>query len=244
MNIEPTLSKSTQKVSHDDLNLDDFDFKPITSGLGFHHPKIQEVKPVFTEKNIQLPVVKNIPSPTAAKRSETPVYENDLSLFYKNTVTTSETAKAKTNNEDISEKISSEISYVLASRFKRILSYTLDLLFLTSILLLVLVTMTRIIGMDLISAWENYPHEITPLVCVLFSGFYVIYFSIFEKSSSSTVGKNMLGLEVVNIDNSYPSLGVLILRSVISLLNFLSLGLFSWFNLQDKITQTKIIRKK
>jgi len=243
MNIEPSLSKATKKVPHEDLNLDDFDFKPITSGLGFHHSKIQEVKPVFTDKTIQIPIVKNLPAATTHSRNETPIYENDLSLFYKNAVSTNEPTQPKMISQDHSEKTAVETSYELASKFNRFIAYALDLFFVLSVLLIVLVTMTRTIDMDLVSLWENYPHEITPLVCVLFCGFYMIYFSIFEKSATSTIGKNMLGLGVLNADNSNPSLGMLVGRSFISLLNFLSFGLFSWFDLQGKITQTKIIRK-
>jgi uncharacterized RDD family membrane protein YckC len=102
--------------------------------------------------------------------------------------------------------------------------------------------MARAADMDLLQAWTEYPHEMTPLAVTLFAGFYIGYFSIFEKSSSSTLGKGLLGIRVVNDENKDQRFIVLILRSIITLANFLSLGLFSWFDLQNKVTGSRIIR--
>jgi uncharacterized RDD family membrane protein YckC len=102
--------------------------------------------------------------------------------------------------------------------------------------------MARTIEMDLMEVWSAYPNEITPLVVILFCGFYLIYFSIFENSTQSTLGKNLLNLRVVSTKNEIQEFHLLLLRSFISLTNFVSLGLFSYFDLQNKITNSKVIR--
>src|SRR5687768_16467855 len=101
--------------------------------------------------------------------------------------------------------------------------------------------MARTISMDLIDVWSQYPSEISPLVMTLFCGFYLIYFSIFEKASQSTLGKNLFGIRVTGMNDKSLSLVSLIVRSTVSLLNFVSLGLFSYFDLQNKVTNSKVI---
>jgi uncharacterized RDD family membrane protein YckC len=218
----------------DDEFLDEFDFKPITNGLGFHHPKPQDVKPVFNNKIVP-PAVQT----TAPVKSDMSVYQNDLSIFYGATSTQapSEITQIKINTEPKIEK-----EYLLASRSQRVIAYLLDFFAIVGVLGIVLTVMARTISMDLLELWSAYPHEITPLVLVLFTGFYLIYFSIFEKDPSSTVGKYIIGLKVVGLDNKAQNISTLFLRSFITLANFLSLGLFSWFDLQNKITKSKVIR--
>ena len=232
MNLEQAASKKNQIVPNDELLMDDFDFKPITSGLGFHQPRPADIKPVFTEKTISAPIqtpatILNTP------KKEMNVYQNDLSLFYGQPAA----AQRETTAPQIEEK-----TYHKAGKLQRIGAYLLDMMLIMSILSLVLTMMASSIDLDLYDAWMNYPHEITPLVATLFTGFYLIYFSVFEKSSGSTLGKNLFGLRVVSSSNEPLGFIPLILRSLITLLNFFTLGLFSYFDLQNKVTSAKVIR--
>lgn len=227
MNLDTHQPKKSN-IAHDDL--DDFDFKPLTSGLGFHQPsKTTEIKPTFIEKRMSVPTQ----SAPAIPRKETSVYQNDLSMFYGREVAPE------------AEKVESrpvEKTYKMASTTQRLTAYLLDMGFIISCLGVMLTVMSRVIELDLIDTWNAYPNEITPLVITLFAGFYLMYFSIFEKTSTSTVGKSLLNLRVVNSENRGMSFTDLMLRSLITLLNFLTLGLFSYFDLQNKITSSKVIR--
>jgi uncharacterized RDD family membrane protein YckC len=208
----------------------DFDFKPITSGLGFHQ-KQTEIKPAFTERSINIPSAPVSQIPVQSKK-EMNVYQNDISIFYNQ------------NSQPVQivvEKTEEQIYYKLASKPQRIFAYVSDLLLVASILGIVLTVMARTISMDLIEVWSQYPNEITPLVVSLFCGFYLMYFSIFDKSSA-TLGKNIFGLKVVGMDDRPLSLMSLVIRSFVSLLNFVSLGLFSFFDLQNKMTNSKVIQ--
>jgi hypothetical protein len=69
-----------------------------------------------------------------------------------------------------------------------------------------------------------------------------MYFSIFEKTSQSTLGKNLLGITVVDLDNKNQSFIMLVFRTFISLTNFVSLGLFSYFDLQNKVSNSKVVK--
>ena len=229
MNLDKINGQDKNSNLMDDM---EFDFKPITSGLGFHHQKATEVKPTFTERT-------TIVSPVSAEQTtkkDLNVYQNDLSLFYGQ-------ANPENAPEHESIKAVEEIYYRLASKPQRLFAYLTDLLLVISILSIVLTVMARTISMDLIEVWQLYPNEITPLVLTLFAGFYIIYFSIFEKATQSTLGKNLFGLRVVTAkNNKHLSLSALILRSGVSLLNFVSLGLFSYFDLQSKVSSSKVIR--
>lgn len=227
MNLE--TNKNTPKTSNfiEDI---DFDFKPITSGLGFHHQKATEIKPAMTERTV---AVAPMPSYQTTKK-EMNVYQNDLSMFYGQT-------QAEPNL--IPEIALKEEKYFrLATKSQRVFSYLTDLMLVSSILGIVMTVMARTISMDLMDVWSQYPNEITPLVLTLFCGFYLLYFSVFEKAIQSTLGKNLFGLRVVGFDDKPLSLVSLLARSSISLLNFVSLGLFSYFDLQNKITNSKVIR--
>lgn len=220
---------------NDDFSMEDFDFKPITSGLGFHHQKAQEIKPVFTDKTLPTTVSTPMSTPITQSHKEQSVYQNDLSIFYG----ASQSPDLAVPQERI--EVAPEKTWPLASKGRRVVAYVLDLCAVACVLGIVITIMARTISMDLLEVWTAFPHEITPLVLVLFCGFYVIYFSIFEKSPSSTLGKNIMGLKVVTRDDSMQSFGVLVLRSIVTLANFLSLGLFAWFDLQNKVTNTKVI---
>lgn len=227
MNLENLQNKKvTPPPMSDDF---DFDFKPITSGLGFHHQKTTDIKPIVTEK---IMTVSPMPLTTPVKK-EMNVYQNDLSLFYGQT-------QAATPVQEVAPVM--EKTYKLATKPQRFFAYLTDLFFVASILGIVLTVMARTISMDLVEVWGQYPNEITPLVVTLFCGFYLIYFSVFEMTNQSTLGKTLFALRVVGMNNKSLPLMSLLVRSFIGLLNFVSLGLFSYFDLQNKVTDSKVIR--
>jgi len=231
MNLEQVKNaKNNPPLSDEDFELN---FKPITSGLGFHSQKISEIKPIVNERAITVNPIKATP----ALKKEMNVYQNDLSIFY------NQNQSGLIHSEEDMTMVEEKI-FINASKTQRIFAYLIDLLLLTTILGIVLFIMAKTIGMDLIQVWTTYPDEMTPLFVTLFCGFYLIYFSIFDKANHSTFGKNFFGLRVTGLDNSSLSLGSLLLRSLFSLLSFVSLGLFAFFDLQNRISGSKVIRVK
>ncbi len=242
MNHEPikqTQKPKTKPAPIQEEGKDDFDFefKPITSGLGFHQPKTPEIKPVFTDR---IPSVPSTPVGAPLGKKEMNVYQNDLSLFYGQASASQPTATLAPSQVEAEEVV--EEPYRTATRSQRVFAYVTDLTLICSVLGIVLTVMARTISMDLLEVWSQFPNEITPLVITLFCGFYLMYFSIFEKASQSTLGKNLFHLRVLGTDDRPLALSSLLLRSVVSLLNFVSLGLFSYFDLQNKVTGSKVVR--
>lgn len=229
MNLDTNSPKKKDSVQAFDMDMEDFDFKPITSGLGFHHPKTSEIKPIFVDRP------QTIVRETRTPKVDNQVYQNDLSLFYGKEL-------FGQNQAAPVPEIKEEKIYRVAQKADRILAFSVDFLFLLSIMGIILTAMAKAMDMDLLVAWNEYPNEITPLALTLFSGFYLMYFSIFEKAESSTLGKNFLRLRVVDVRNASPSFTTLIVRTFVTLMNFVSLGLFSYFDLQNKVTDTKVIK--
>ena len=231
MNLESSSSpKKTPPAL--DLDLEDFDFKPLTSGLGFsHQQKTSEIKPVFLERTApvrEAPVTRQQP----VTKNEMNVCQNDLSLFYGQ-------AEANRHSPVIEEK--PEKVYRVASKIDRMVAYVFDMGVLLSVISIMLMFMAKATGMEIMAAWAQYPDEITPLVVTLFSGFYLLYFSIGEKNGS-TIGKSLVNVKVVNMENKNQDFMTLVARTFITLMNFASIGLFSYFDLQNKATNSKVIK--
>ena len=126
MNLESNSSKKpnpvvvTTPAAIDDI---DFDFKPITSGLGFHSNQTTEIKPAFNDSakmsssNISMPMPSmQISQPMALKESNQ-IYQNELSAFYGR-----ETAIQTPVEEPRVEKIIRQ-----ATKSQRVLAYILDM---------------------------------------------------------------------------------------------------------------------
>lgn len=230
MNLESNSSKKpNQNVAIDDL---DFDFKPITSGLGFHNQKTTEIKPAFSESpSMPMPSMPVTAKPMARKETNQ-IYQNELSSFYGH-----EAAPQAPVEQVKPEKIIRN-----ATKSQRVIAYLMDLTLVLTTVSVVLMIMAKLIDKDLLQVWQAYPNEITPLVVVLFTGFYLIYFSIYDKTPQSTLGKNLMGIRVVDLDNKSPRFMMLVFRTFVMLMNFVSLGLFSYFDLQNKVANTKVIK--
>lgn len=230
MNLETNSSKKPKaNVPLDDI---EFDFKPITSGLGFHSQKITEIKPAFNHESPSMAMPSMPASQPMARKESNQIYQNELSSFYGH--------EKKTHAPVELQRVEKIIR--TASKSHRVLAYLMDLALVLSTVGIVLTIMARLIDKDLLEVWSAYPNEITPLVVILFTGFYLIYFSIYDKTSSSTLGKNLMGLRVVDLDNKTASFSILVFRTLVTLMNFVSLGLFSYFDLQNKVAHTKVIK--
>lgn len=198
MNLEnvPSPKKNPASV---DIDLDEFDFKPITSGLGFSQQQktTTEIKPAFAERQIsrEIPVVSR---PQSAPNKEMNVYQNDLSLFYGQS---EQNVRATAAVEAKPEK-----TYHSATSAVRIVAYILDMGILCSILSVMLMFMSRATGLEIMEAWSLYPNEITPLILTLYCGFYILYFSISEKNGA-TMGKALMNIRVVDAHNRPVEIG-------------------------------------
>ncbi len=248
MNLEKqNSSKKSPVLSDQELDQflnDDFEFKPLTSGLGFHNQaKTIEVAktPDPVAKQVSMPKQTSMPRQTQAPQTmrshqEMEPFSNDLSMFYgKETLTPVQFPETA---------LKEEVVYKKAASSERVLSYFIDLSFIAALNSMIMVFVAWNVGMDLTELFSIYPDEMTPIAMTLFCGTYLIYFSVFEKTASSTLGKSFLNLRVVTNDQKNATWVTLLMRSIVGLANFISLGLFSYFDLANKVTNTKVVRAK
>jgi uncharacterized RDD family membrane protein YckC len=216
-----------------DFDLDNFDFKPITSGLGFHHEtktdsqEIPKVTSLRRERSVASPY--QVAEPQADS-----FFPSDLESFY------SSASKAP-SVEKLAARVREVTPLKQASSSVRIAAYLLDLGLIFSSVMLTGLTMTRALGLSLSEVASRYPNEATPLILTLFVGYYLIYFSVFEKSETSTLGKSIFSLRVSALEEEKLTLTKLLLRSSLSLLNFVSLGLFSYYDLHSKVSRSRVV---
>ena len=258
----------------------EFDFKPITSGLGFHgksQHSLQsenEFKKTLSNTRFSSTTLKQHPqqsqysirnqapqklyqdsnsfSHESASQNDAGQFQGDLSLFYQGQVPSPDYQSQFSQNQNSEEDklFSSTLSPDKKQHFfrpptmlKRFFAYVADLMIITSIVASVVFFMTKFIKLNLTEAFSQYSEHFLVLMGVLFLGFYFIYFSVFEKTKQSTLGKGLFKLSVVLENDSSPTFLRLFLRTLLGLFNLFTLGLFMSFDWQDKLAGTKVIQR-
>ena len=146
--------------------MDPLDLKDLVRTVfGFHNNKTTEIKPAFSESQTIINLItKPIAVPVARKENQ--IYQNELSVFY-----------GRENSVNVPVEITRVEKMIRnATKSQRVLAYVLDVSLVLSFVAIVLTVMSRLIHKDLMEVWTSYPNEITPLVLVLFTGFYMMYF--------------------------------------------------------------------
>lgn len=215
-----------------DQQIDQSHFKPINSGLGFHHAKKLNKDKSFKDTSEIIRTFKEDP----AKESER--IPTTLSPFYTNSTTTQDIGLDDYQAfEDFDEEVA-----VLASPGKRLAAWLIDtaILAFSSIIVLGLIMIAN--GFELTDLTSSLLE--TPMRWIfLFALIHTFYFMIFEKSEFSTPGKRLMGLFVKTTNDSRLSLDHTLVRAVVGLGNIVTIGFLAIFNFQDKISETQVLEK-
>jgi len=236
-----TNSPSPRKPANpaDEL-FDDFDFKPLSKGLGFHHANkseeaVKEATRVMTERAAPVRTAVRPQHPFEQHRMAQPNVEvqrdyvqNDLALFY----------GAKAEPQIIAE--SEVIEAPEATKALRFAAFVMDLIIIGGLTVGTLQTVALLTGLNIwreVFAFE--PVSVTAFT-MLFSCYFLLYFTLLEKFQGKSLGKDLIGL---SLDSKHKTeMGVIFVRSLITLLGFLSLGLTNAVDLPGKITGTRVVR--
>lgn len=237
-----TNSPSPRQAPVAEELFDDFDFKPLSKGLGFHHANKSEEA---VKEATRVMVERSAPArPSAPARSQHPFeqhrlaqttveaprdfVQNDLALFY--------AAKAE-------PQIQIEEAYVpvlAASKPLRLAAFSVDMIVVGGLTVGTLQSVSWLTGLNVWSEmWVMEPTMLTAMVMV-FSGYFLLYFTLLEKFQGKSLGKDLMGLTLAT--EQRPQMTLLFMRSLMTLLGFLSLGLTNAVDLPGMITNTKVIR--
>ena len=249
MDIQPTSGSPVRpNPSPAEEMMDEFSFKPITEGLGFHHGSKKAEEAVLIAR--QQVADRAMPTRTA-NRNEHPFtthqrtlsgptalssdyVQNDLALFY----------APKNDFIPVAELEAKEVRIVRAAEPSvRAIAYGLDLLLIAGMTWITFAMIGFLTEIDFAaSLWEGHG-EMWVVVGILFAGYFLLYFTVLEKFQGGSIGKEVLELKIITADGRGPSLLRSAARAVITLLGTLSLGLTAWFDLAGSMTSTRVVRR-
>jgi uncharacterized RDD family membrane protein YckC len=219
---------------------DEIDFKPLNEGLGFHQAQESMEKFNIAKRNIisnnrivEMTPKENFISPIMKEKNKPQLMQSDLSMFYGHS----------TNVENI-EVQSSQSELIEATTSQRFTAFVIDMIVLAMITIFTFFIIDAIVDLNYISKMKELNQVYLSSTLILFSIYFLIYFSLCDKSSVGSFGKSVIELRVINSSKTNASLTLLFVRNLFCLLSFLSLGLFALVDLPSKITSTKVVKSR
>jgi len=230
----------------------DSPFKTLSDGLGFHHSLKgkSEVKTSLTEKSNQLKRdmdnrarTLNLESKkTINNTAEQSVNMGELAPFYQTQSSPEFTLEEKKEELDVS--LTNTIVDQPAGLSLRFSAWLLDLVVVSSLVTLTASSIIIAANIPLSYIRENlYNTDIMMAYSCIALMLYVFYFSFFDKTKFSSLGKRLLSLRIVNSKGDDITMLQAVNRTLLTLLSSLTLGIISLLLFQDKLTDTKVIKK-
>lgn len=225
------------KIFGENLNV-----KPITEGLGFHHEKVESSE--IGLKNKQKTLKENIENRSKVilqkenqinRKHGEKAMMGDLSAFYE------EEKIAKVKPSITNSEITLDIQHVsLADRF---FAFFLDM-FIVSFMFIMIVVLSLVLSPlpqnILIRGFLDYNFILDGFI--LYSLLFIFYFSFMDKTAYSTIGKNLLGVKLMGLNNRL-SLGNTLIRAISTYLGLFTLGLTSILGINDMISKTQLVKR-
>lgn len=221
-----------RKVMESDLDLEfNFDFKPVTKGLGFH----QKERPVTPSKTAYRTNAKPISSPQKVL-SEADIFgEKELSSFERELLFG---AKPKETQKPLPKK---EI-FVEADPFLQIGAFAVDVAIMATLLVVTLSLFVVVSPFSLKEASILISNKTNWIFAgVLAVIFFLTYFSFLEVGV--TPGKALFKMGTVSKSGKGLSLVGAFIRSLITLLSFLALGVPLLFDFQGKLSDSIVVKR-
>lgn len=226
----------------DILDQDDL-FKPITDGLGFHHSVKNKKEVAISLKNKSLDLKRDLDLRTKQltkelKKSSETIDMGELTPFYQKENSQS------LNSIDLNIESTYEQDIETVNIVKRFFAYSVDISLLAITASCAFVVSLYSTGMSFNSA-KLILNDPLSSILLAFIGclFYTLYFTFFDKSSFSSIGKRLLNIKLVSLEGEL-TFSQTFYRSTLSLISLLSLGLFNILKLEDKLTNTTVISEE
>jgi uncharacterized RDD family membrane protein YckC len=220
---------------------EDFDFRPVTEGLGFHHAKktdeaVQIARAHVMERASAPRSIPRVNHPFTQLQNSVPTapaqdyVQSDLSLFY-----------ARPAAIDLSEEETAPV-HTIPSRAVRAVAFVIDLVVVAFMGQATFFAVEVLTGVSLVELAMAGSPEAWASGLVMLLGYFALYFTLLEKFQGATIGKEVLGLRVTTLDGSPVSLMRVAGRTVVTVVGFLSLGCTAWVDLSGKLTGTRVVR--
>lgn len=232
-------------------NFDDFEFKPLTKGLGFHH-SLQEKSKIKSHLKMKSDALKS-DLDTRAKKLLAPEQSTPSSSFTKPVTHMGDLAafyKSPGNDVESIPKLK-EISrenvdyrFFDAPMFLRLSAWAVDI---TLIFLMFLCTISSVFFI------ADMPFDILSKVMVssnilisffgMYVALYLLYFSILDMTEHSSFGKALFKIKVISTHEDNLDFSTSFLRAVYSLASCCFMGMITMLSLSDQISKTRVVQK-
>lgn len=247
-NLNAPERNSTKGInfSFDEFEISEESFKPVTKGLGFH----QEQKRVSTSVKLVQKEISKAPTHSLLNEISKPNKETvkntiptGLEAFYGTKGTPKQVSALSENEIDliVDKKIIEENKYSLASGVSQLTAWLIDLALVASFSAITTVVLILVSGMSFQSFLKVVPMvDLITFSSVLFSIYYLLYFTILELNVSP--GKTILGIRLMRTDDQEVSVKNTFIRALVSLLSFVALFLPMVIDFQGRLSDTKVVK--
>lgn len=227
-----------------DDTMDDFDFKPLTKGLGFHH-SLQEKTKLKTDLKLQSESLKSDLDERAKKllsdsshQTMKTTHMGELSPFYEEIPTLDEIPSLKNITD---KKI--EYRYFDAPMNLRLKAWVMDMGVIITMFAVTVGSLFLLVDMPFdVLAKVMISADIAPSMLLIFSLFYVFYFSTLDKTAHSTLGKNFFNIKVIGMREDMTLL-LSTFKCILSLFSIVSMGMLTVLSVPDQISKTRVVQK-
>lgn len=253
---EQKSKKNSIVLSFDDQ--EDFEFKPLTKGLGFHHTEKKQTQ-VRTQTGVMnrsvsaasarksIPTTPGLKSTPTQKLATPNSLPQELKAFYESpaeaqvpALPTARVPQAQEVKVPVSSPILSE-EIMSAPRIIQLGAWLVDVVVIALFVVATMSALFFMLGLEF-SSWKEVllmdRNYIVPLS--LFAIYYVLYFGILDLVGG--VGKTLMGLKVVaRVPGEKISFFKTLLRSIVSLLSLGAFGLPHIVDFQGKLSDTEVV---
>ena len=226
--------------------LDNFDVKPITTGLGFHH-SLKDQKEIKTDLKAQSKLLKSefetrVSNLKRSSETSKAVDMGELAPFY--TDQSDLIAREIKETMVISEPDEDKVEIVEAGIGIRFTAWAIDVAILASFLLITFAFVAYFLEFSLSFIRDLYNYgDLKTSLAVMGLMYYVFYFSFLDKTDFSSIGKNLLGLKLYSENGKRISLFKSITRTLFSLISIPTLGIPVLLGLQDQLFSIKVTKR-
>jgi uncharacterized RDD family membrane protein YckC len=238
--------KSKISLNLDEFDIDSYDFKPVTKGLGFHDPleKSKRVnKPKAQVYGQSRPSVNN-KKPSSHHLQNTPTTVSDPSLLTGiDALYGNKTVEEVTKPKVLEKKTSKVKAKAKEATFLQMAgAFILDLLLVFTINIVLFIAFYGFAFKTLsVGGVSAFILNSLPFFAILFSLIFITYFSLLEPMV--TWGKRVWGIKSVLIGSKKPiTIKSSFIRALISLCSFPLLFFPLMFDFQGKLSDSSVIQ--
>lgn len=247
-----TSSSSQSQLSFD---VDSFDFKPLSEGLGFHHeekvPTLNNYQ--FTKNENRFQVKSNLGTGPAVSTSSSlnfgphqaslqqPTQQHGLEAFYNSPKTP---LNPSIGQASPSINRPNKIVKIIDASPKEIFQAWLLDISVVSFIFLINIALFIFLAPSFLSGLKDLTliTQLAPYLLTLFSTYYFIYFFLTDLLPSGSFGQSKLGLKLISTNGKELLLSDRVIRDLLVMVGFIGLGIPNFFNWQGQLTETKMIK--